>query len=196
MSVSVCDHGRGRQRKYFDLHFPCLVCILFPSGNKLLMRQAGHSQKRMLTMRLHMKRHMLFALFCIECTHTHTHTRARTRTQLDEETHVYHICRDTPKLSLLASLSSFTTPRESRVNQLHFDWSDLVLTACFDAYAPAVRCSNGLHFMQQPCRTQLSMSTPFSLSFMVFVFTRPPPPLLLCSCADPTADALNGTCAE
>lgn len=46
--------------------------------------------------------------------------------------------------------------------------------------------------MQQGCQTQLSMSSPFSLNSSRFVFTCPPPPSLLCSCADQMADTLMG----
>lgn len=58
----------GGQSVFFDLHFLCLLCIFFAmySGKKLLMRQAGHSQKRMHAMRLkHSQRHILlfFLLF-------------------------------------------------------------------------------------------------------------------------------------
>lgn len=183
----VCVTMEVGGRKYFDLHFSCLVCILFPSGNNLLMRQAGHSQKRMLTMRLHMNTHMLFALFCVECTRTGTHT------QLRRDTHIYHTGRDTLQLSLHASLRLFMTSRDSKVNQLFFDWFDLVLTVCSHAYVAAVKSSNGLHFMQQECQTQLSVSTPFSPSSLLFVFTCPPPALQLCR-----SDGwyINGTCAE
>lgn len=84
MSVSVCDHalGVGWWWGYFDLHFSCLVCILFPSGNNLLMRQAGHSQKGMLTMRLHMNPETCFLHSFVLGAHTQTlvHNCAKTHT--------------------------------------------------------------------------------------------------------------------
>lgn len=151
----------------FDLHFSCLVCILFPSSNKLLMRQAGHSQKRMRTMRLH-KNTVLSAT-----------TLAGTRTK----THAF-ITRDPQRYtsaSLHASLCLFITSGESRVNQLFFDWFDLVLTVCSKAHMSAARSSNGLHFMQQ--QTQLSMFTLFSTSSLALCVYMPPLPPSLHPCS-------------
>lgn len=143
------------------------------------MRQAGHSQKRMLTMRLHMNRHMLFALFCVVApTHTHTHDHSHTSVRY---THLAHTCRDTVQPSPRASLRSFLTSRDPKVNQLFFDWFDLVLTVCISAYAAAVRSCNGLPV--SPC----SPPSPWVPRFLCLHV-----PPLFCSCADQMADTLMG----
>lgn len=189
MAVTACDHGGGGGGgKIFWFTFFLLGLHIVP-----LRQQPINETSRSFPEKdaYHATTHEQTHAFCPPLCWVHMHRHSRTR--LCKDTHIYHTGRDALQLSLHASLRLFMTSGDSKVNQLFFDWFDLVLTVCSHAYPAAVKSSNGLHFMQQECQTQLPVSTAFSPSSLLFVFTCPPPALQLCR-----SDGwyINGTCAE
>lgn len=143
-----------------DLHFSCLVCILFPSSKKLLMRQAGHSQKRAQTVR----RHRNTVLGATALADTHMTLQRSTPTS--------------PQASLCLFITSGESTVKSAVLRLIWPWADGSLQSLFSISAAS--SNKDLLYVTTNLALHVRPLLPKFLALSVYM---PPPPLYSCSAA-------------